>query len=106
MPAAALRRPVVASLAARFPNFVSSDALEEEFDLAVDAAEFLRGPSVQLLPQLGADPAAARLLRSGASPQASVVERTGVDDGRGGALAAEHDEEIRDHGRLPIFVAA
>jgi hypothetical protein len=33
-----------------------------------------------------------------------VVERAGVDDGLRAALAAEHDEEVADHGKSPLDI--
>ena len=54
-------------------------ALEQELDLAVDAAELVRGPAVHLFPQLGADPE-QEFLALGHDAFLGV-QRTGVDDG-------------------------
>jgi len=74
---------------------------QQKLDLRIDAAQIIRGPLLELVPEILRDSQqeslALRRHRSG-------VERAGVDDGRHFVVAAEHDQQIAHHRRPALVI--
>ena len=88
-------------------------AAEEKLHLRVDAPHVVVGPAPQGCKHLRVEPQEEGIagrhggegsLETDRSGVRSVVERAGVDDWLGMAIAAEDDQEIGHHGRLALVV--
>jgi len=99
-------RPAARRYVARAPLLfaarVPHDLRQDELDLSVHAAELVRRPLLERVPELGTDSEEKGLpLRQRAR---LLVEGSGVQDRGRGVLAAEDDEQVADHRRFPLLV--
>ena len=75
---------------------------QQIFDLAIDGTEIVLRPGGDGGVELGRK--AQRNLLFGVVVHVGLIEASRVDDGLRVAVAAEHDEQIRDHRRLALLV--
>ncbi len=88
----------------RQPAGLAQGFVQQHFDLPVDTPEFVGRPAFQCIIGLGTDPQGECFLFAFQSLRCSSVDGSGIDDRGGGTFAAQHDQEIADHGGLLLFI--
>ncbi len=94
--------PTRSQIALPRPFALEHCLFEQVFDLAVDAAEFVLRPGLQIGPESGINPQQERF--AGGHASGLRVEGAGVDHRMHLSLAAEHHHQIADHRRAAFVV--
>lgn len=84
---------------------------QQIFDLRIGAAQFLRRHALYLGPQDGIDTQGEGFFTRAShcsvivkDRKASIVKRTGIDDGLRLLVGAQDHQQIADHGRLALII--
>jgi benzoate membrane transport protein len=95
-------RPAHRARLAGHPPRVRQGTAQQELDLGIGAAHLIGGPPRQGVVDRRVEPQQDALALG--HDRRLLVERAGVHDLLGGLLAAQHHEQVRDHGCLALLV--